>query len=77
MKREHSEGLGVGQNMLPNESLIPIGRKLDLTYTSLSILPWFTSQISLCYLCYKMLASKITFYDDIFMSNPNIIVKNK
>ena len=51
MKREHSEGLGVGQNMLPNESLIPIGRKLDLTYTSLSILPWFTSQISLCYLC--------------------------
>lgn len=46
MKREHSEGLGVGQNMLPNESLIPIGRKLDLTYTSLSILPWFTSQIS-------------------------------
>ena len=46
MKREHNEGLGVGQNMLSNESLILIGRKLDLTYASLSVLPWFTSQIS-------------------------------
>lgn len=31
MKREHNEGIGVGQNMFPNESSIPIGRKLDLT----------------------------------------------
>lgn len=31
MKREHNEGVGVGQNMFPNEPLIPIGRKLDLT----------------------------------------------
>ena len=31
MKREHNEGVGVGQNMFPNESLISTGRKLDLT----------------------------------------------
>lgn len=53
MQREHNEGLGVGQNVFPNESLIPIGRKLDLTYTSLSILPWFTSQIS-CFVFFVM-----------------------
>lgn len=39
MQREHNEGLGVGQKVFPKEPLIPIGRKLDLTYTSLSMLP--------------------------------------